>query len=261
MLRALVYLVATTFWERNSFCSHGGWLAAGLWRWVGGFWAVWGTISHDFQVGFLQGLGRASLPWETSRGRDSSVMCVLSQRKTPLKGSFNWPQTIEVCVHKKYYTSECTECGERPHKTAEKDRYIHTYTLLLLKGLCLTFYFMKHKYVLIALFFVLVSVNDNSMLWSSLEMLVKVSSFMIISTWFCCFCICSFKTSMCKWPLFWYGYSSIHCASLNRRWYINPGGQMFKSTWSGIHSLIYLHNMEYLQMKKGGQRFLYGEKS
>lgn len=150
------------------FCTNAGWLAAGLWRWFEGFWAVWGTVSHDFQVGFLQGLGRASLPWETSRGRDGSVMCVLSSRKTPLKGSFNWPQTIEVCVHKKYYTSECTECGERPHKTAGKDRNIHTYTFLLLKGLCLTFYFKEHKYVLIALVVVLVSVNDNNnMLWSN----------------------------------------------------------------------------------------------
>lgn len=89
MLRATTLLGRTLF-MCLCFCTIGVWLGVGLWRGVEGFWAVWATVAHDFQVGFCW----VSFPWETSRGRDGSVMCVLSLRKTPLKGSVNWPQTI-----------------------------------------------------------------------------------------------------------------------------------------------------------------------
>lgn len=111
--------------------ANGGW---GSCWFVEVIWRVLGSLWHSvswFPVGFFAGTRRVSLPWETSRGQDGSVMCVLSLRKTPLTWSLQRPQTIDVYVQEKYYTSEWTECGERPHKTVEKDRSIHTSTLLL----------------------------------------------------------------------------------------------------------------------------------
>lgn len=73
--------------------ANGGW---GSCWFVEVIWRVLGSLWHSvswFPVGFFAGTRRVSLPWETSRGQDGSVMCVLSLRKTPLTWSLQRPQT------------------------------------------------------------------------------------------------------------------------------------------------------------------------